>query len=444
MAASLTDEAAAALTAEPVPMVDEPTAAPAEPAPPTRRRTRLLIALRRVMLGIGIAALLFFAYVTAVRLAYALLYAVLLLLLVSWVWTRFGIRRLALEREAPSGAYEAGERFTEHLVVTNDSLLGLPWIEVFDQAGIPGYNAGRVLNLGAKRSRRWRSDGTFMARGTYSMGPLTLATGDPFGIFRASRTVPSSGKVVVYPRLVDATPIVGRHSGATGETVPVGQQVDTPPEAFGIREYYPDDGVNRIHWPSTARLGRPMSKSFEKYEGNDMMIALDLDRGRHYGSGDDSSVERAVSLAASIAMVGAERGQAVGLICSDAARTNIRPGRGAPHQTVLLEALALADADGIDGFDRVLEQALSVRGNHTLFVITPEGRDERWIDRLAGASPGNVRSTIIRLRPGAYPQGSRRPRRVTDRAVWWDISTGDEIFVTSSRGRAPAAAEAPA
>ena len=213
--------------------------------------------------------------------------------------------------------------------------------------------------------------------------------------------------------------------------MPVGRQVDTPPEAFGIREYSPDDGVNRIHWPSTARLGRPMSRSFEKYEGTDMMIALDLDRDRHHGAGDESSLERAVSLAASIAVVGAERGQAVGLICSDGAGTTIRPGRGAAHQSALLEALALATADGEGGFDRALEAALSVRGQQTLFVITP-GASDRWIDRLAGASPGSIRSTIVRLRPGAYPLGSRRPRRVTESAVWWDISLGDEIFATAS------------
>jgi uncharacterized protein (DUF58 family) len=413
-----------------------------EPVAPLGRRRRLTVALRRVALAIGLLVLLTFAYVTAVRLAYALLYAAVLLIAASWLWTRYGIRGLELTREAPSGAYEAGEKFTEHVVVSNASLLGLPWVEVFDESRIPGYNVGRVLNLGARKSRRWRSDGIFEARGSYAMGPLTIATGDPFGIFRAARQVPAAGKVVVYPRLVDATPIVGRRSGATGETVPVGRQVDTPPEAFGIREYNPDDGVNRIHWPSTARYGRPMSKTFEKYEGNDMMIALDLDRERHHGSGPESSLERAVSLAASIAMVGAERGQAVGLICSDAAGTMIRPGRGAAHQTTLLEVLALADADGRGAFGRALETALTLRGQQTLFVVTPASGDEPWLDRLTGTAHGSVRSTIVCLRPGAYPEGSRRPRRVTDSAVWWDISLGDEIFATASAGWLPAASEA--
>ena len=117
-----------------------------------------------------------------------------------------------------------------------------------------------------------------------------------------------------------------------------------------------------------------------------MMIGLDLDRDRHHGDGDDSSLERAVSLAASIAMVGAERGQAVGLICSDAAGTTIRPGRGAAHQAAVLEALALAKADGDSGFDGTVEAALSVRGQQTLFVITP-GASDRWIDRLAAPPP---------------------------------------------------------
>jgi uncharacterized protein (DUF58 family) len=387
----------------------------------------LLAWARRGLVVTALLALLFFAYITAIRLAFALFYVGLMLFAVAWLWTRLGARGLELRRDGPDGAYEAGEKFVEHLEVGNNSILGLPWVEVSDRAGIPGYNAGRVLSLGAKQTRRWRSDGIFDARGTYVMGPLTISTGDAFGLFRATRLIPGAGRVVVYPPIIDAGVIVSRLSGAAGDTVAVGRHVDTPPEAFGIREYTPDDGVNRIHWPSTARLGRPMSRSFEKYEGTDMLIALDLGRAHHFGGGESSSLERAVSLAASIAMLGAGRGQAVGLVCSDASATAIRPGRGAGHIARMLTALAIARADGEDAFERTIEAAMTTRGPHTLFVITP-GTTDWTIDRMAAAPSGNLRSTIVHLTPGSFAHSSRRPRRVTETAIWWDISVSDEIF----------------
>jgi uncharacterized protein (DUF58 family) len=174
-----------------------------------------------------------------------------------------------------------------------------------------------------------------------------------------------------------------------------------------------------------------MSRSFEKYEGTDMVIALDLSRARHFGAGESSSLERAVSLAASIAMVGAGRGQAVGLVCSDAGATAIRPGRGAGHLTRILAALAVAQADGEGSLQQTIEAATAKRGPQTLFVITPSAPD--WtIARTAAASSGNLRSTIVHLTPHSYAHGSRRPRRVTDTTIWWDIGVGDEMFAAST------------
>ena len=312
----------------------------------------------------------------------------------------------------------------------------MPWVEVVDGAGLPGYSAGRVLGLRGRRSRRWRSDGRFNARGAYLMGPLRIETGDPFGLFQASREVPGTARVIVYPRLIDPSPIMSGLTGAAGDTVAVGRQVDTPPEAFGIREYNPEDGVNRIHWPSTARLGRPMTRSFEKYEGADLVVVLDLDRAGHRGAGDGSTLEGAVSLAASVIMVGAARGQAVGLVCNDAAWTSIPAARGAPHVARILEALAVAAADGSGGFDRAVESALVARGDQALYVISPHVADG-WLNRLGAGPRGSAGSTIVNIVPGGTLRGSRRPRRVTGHATFWDIGTADEIFASTPPGRRP-------
>ncbi|MEZ4612148.1 MAG: DUF58 domain-containing protein [Caldilineaceae bacterium] len=48
--------------------------------------------------------------------------------------------------------------------------------------------------------------------------------------------------------------------------------------AAGVRDYYPGDSLNRIHWPTTARMRRLMTKEFELIPRRDIWLYLDLSR----------------------------------------------------------------------------------------------------------------------------------------------------------------------
>jgi len=88
--------------------------------------------IRRILVVLSLAALLFFAYLTAIPLAYSMLYFAVLLIVVSWLWTRLGASSLSISREAPKGAYEVGEEFIEILEVQNRAPIAVPWVEVSD------------------------------------------------------------------------------------------------------------------------------------------------------------------------------------------------------------------------------------------------------------------------------------------------------------------------
>ena len=393
---------------------------------------------------VGLLVLLGAAAVTGIRLAYAIFYFAVILVAASWVWTVAGARKLTVRRETPEGAYEVGEQFGEHLEVTNDSFFGLPWVEVVDRSAVPDYDAGRAISLGGKKQRRWFSEGRFSTRGRFTIGPLRMTTGDPFGLFRRVQEVGGARTVVVYPRLVDIGRVIQGTAESAGDTVAVGRQVDTPPDSFGLREYSPDDGANRIHWPSTARLGRPMSRSFEKYEGADLMLVLDLSAAVHGGKGLASTLESAVSLAASIAMAGINQGKSVGLVCNDAQGSVIDAAPGPTQLRRLLEFLAEAQADGTEGFDTAVQAAYLARGQQVLYLITPSLADD-WVDRLIAARPrGGARSIVMHL-SAASPGGPRRqptrpPRAIAGAVVWWEIATNDAIFAPAP-AREPGARE---
>ena len=48
--------------------------------------------------------------------------------------------------------------------------------------------------------------------------------------------------------------------------------------AAGVRDYVPGDSLNRIHWPTSMRMGRLISKEFELDPTADVWLYLDLFR----------------------------------------------------------------------------------------------------------------------------------------------------------------------
>src|SRR5205823_1725726 len=155
--------------------------------------------LPRLPLVTALALLFFFAYVTGVRLAYSLLYALVLLFVVSYLWSRLAADNLVVERASPEGQYQVGDAFEESFVIQNRSWIPVPLIELMDFSNLPGYNPGRVFSLKGRRARRWTSRGRFKQRGLFTFGPVELRYGDPFGLFTRTLRIAGSHSVVVYP-----------------------------------------------------------------------------------------------------------------------------------------------------------------------------------------------------------------------------------------------------
>jgi uncharacterized protein (DUF58 family) len=268
------------------------------------------------------------------------------------------------------------------------------------------------------------------------MGPIEVVTGDPFGFFRKSQTLAPSTGVTVYPRLLDVAGLMPGSAQTSGDASSVGRYVDSPPDAFGIREHDPHDGFNRIHWKSTARLGRMMSKTFEKFEGSDVLVVLDLELAVQRGEGSESTVEYAVSLAASVAATAVNRVQSVGLVCNDRRMTSIPSGRGAAHLRRLLDFLATAEPTGTTSLESLLQGLASAGSQQSLLVITPRAPGA-WVDRLVEVGRGGRRhSTVLHLEGDSF--GGVESAVAADAAAdanpggaqltWWSFRAGDLLF----------------
>ena len=337
--------------------------------------------MSRAILGIGLLVLFALAYLTAIRPAFALAYALGLLFLLSFAWPRLAVRRLKLTRVLQPGTPTVGEAFEETFTLSRGGWIPAPWVEVRDLSNVRGYQPGRIVSAG-RGTTSWTARGIYRKRGWMSLGATLLTTREPFGIFSAETRVDARNQVLVYPRVQQVPDLLTPAAQHAGDSPRLASWADYPPETGGVRDYAPGDAYGRIHWPLTMKHGSLMSKTFEQPLTADIWIVLDLDRSVHHGDGEESTVEYAVSLAASIAMQILSRGRKVGLIANDARGTLLEPHRAVRQERLILDYLALAEADGNSSLATALSWDRVRRlPRRAVAVITPS-TDPGWVPAL--------------------------------------------------------------
>jgi uncharacterized protein (DUF58 family) len=267
---------------------------------------------------------------------------------------------------------------------------------------MPGHDARRVITLGWRETRTFRVRSTIRRRGLYAVGPVEVSTGDPFGLFRHSRTFGRSQNVLVYPRALDLPEFSVPPANLPGEGRFRRATHYVTPNASGVRPYEFGDSLNRIHWPSTARTGELMVKLFELDPASDIWIVLDLERGVHVGEGDDSTEEYGVSIAASVARYFLSANRSAGFLSFGRAFDAIDAERGLSQYTRILESLAMARAWGDVPLSDVLMNESQRFGRHTTVVAITPSTDESWVAAMAALQARGVKVAAIVMEPSTF------------------------------------------
>lgn len=349
--------------------------------------------MSRVVLGVSLALLLLFAYLTAIRPAFALAYALGVLFLLALAWPRLALRGLRVERTLDAGIPTVGERFEERFEIRKGTWVPAPWLEVRDLSHLRDYQPGRVVALGRDRAT-WTAEGVYHQRGWVSFGPTRIRSTEPFGLFSHEVRISDRRQVLVYPRVRPLPELLMPAAQHAGTAQRFGNWADYPPETGGVRDYVDGDSFGRIHWPLSTKHNRLMSKTFEQPLTADIWIVLDLDRKVHHGEGEESTAEYAISLAASVALQIHGRGRRVGLIANDAKGTLLEPHRAVRQDRVILDYLAVAQADSATDLATALSwEKVRRLPRRAIAVITPDP-SAAWVNVLQ-AIRGRGTSLIV-------------------------------------------------
>jgi uncharacterized protein (DUF58 family) len=387
------------------------------------------------------------------------------LLALSWAASAFFRANVEARREMPRYA-AAGEPFSYRVTLTNRSarpLAGALVAENFGDAR-PGFDEWKRAREPGEERRNWfdRNVGYFRwrwlidrrvprdagvaalaplapgerftlrlaftprRRGRIEFAGLTLGKPDPLGLVKGLARVPLPARLIALPRRYRLPPIAlaGRRRFQPGG-VSFAASIGDSEEFLALRDYRPGDPLQRVHWKSFARTGKPVVKEYQDEFFERHALVLDTGSRIESGGGEDAAFEDAVALAASFVYTIDTQDCLLDLLFvggathpEDPSTRAYTAGRGQMRAEHMLEVLAGVGASPPGDFGSLARMVLGRRATLSSVIAVFVSWDEVRARFLASlrAEGFEVRALLVReggeappgvlqLAPGRIEQG---------------------------------------
>lgn len=320
--------------------------------------------------------------------------------LIAYLWARSLSAGLGLQRETRFGWTQVGDSMLERFTLFNNRWAPAVWLQLDDHSSMPGLAGGRATHISGDTSHRWHTEFMCTRRGLFTLGPTTLRSGDPFGVYAVEVHDPAAVSLLVMPPIVPLPQIRFAAGGVIEEGPPRDHALVRSVSAGRVAAYQPGDSLRWIHWPTSARRDSLYVRQFDTSSAGHWWIVLDLDRSVQSGHGHDSTLEHAITLAASLADRAIRAGRAVGLVAGSGGIW-LPPRSGPSQRWEILRALTLAEPGSVP-LSHLLR---SVRGDFgrsaSLAIITPStARD--WIAALLPLLQAGAAPSVLLLDPASF------------------------------------------
>lgn len=261
-------------------------------------------------------------------------------------------------------------------------------------------------------------------RGRYTVGPLRLQVRDPFGTTQITRRYEAIDEVLVYPIVEPLADGVTRGSHRGSGSSEARRLFNTGDEFHTMREYVTGDDLRMIHWRSTAHRQMLMVRQQEMPWQAEATILCDTRSAVHWGSGADSTFEKAVSVAASVAWHLADHRYQLRLVTDADVRSS-----GVQSWEEVLDRLAVIEPSRTRGLAATMNglRGRSGEGLLVAVVAVPNGDgpvaqhpDVRALQRSGRGQGGRV---AVVVHPARHSAGRAAECAALLRAAGWKATT---------------------
>jgi uncharacterized protein (DUF58 family) len=203
--------------------------------------------------------------------------------------------------------------------------------------------------------------------------------------------------LLVYPRLPELHDLFvdGARRG--------GGQRYLPRRASGfdfhsVREYEEGESLQKVHWPTTARLGRLMVKDLREAPRDDVVVVLQCERATVVGPRGDSSFDAQVRVAGGLLRALVGRGRRAAFVLGTRRPEMFRITSLDGDWDAAYAALAAVEPDSELPLDRLLADPAVKPAGELILVAASLG--PRVVERLLGG--GGRRAAIVLVEPASY------------------------------------------
>ena len=342
------------------------------------------------------------ALATGFGLFFRLAYIIIIVSLVSLISVYLNIRKIEVSIDRRNHLLSVGEQIDKRISIRNLSVIPKTLILATDITTIPEYTSSFALGLPTKGYRSWRSTDYARQRGVFEMGPIEISTTDLLGIYRATTRHGEIDKIMVYPKIHDLRNFHIGTSQITNEGTSRKKSNILSPHASSVREYAYGDSLSRVHWKTTARTNRLMSKEFDVGSSNEVVILNDLDKSVQCGRLEDSTDELAISVTASLTKSYTDSHTPVGFLSHGNDRYYITPGIGSSHFDRTMQTLAVAKPGNGKKLQQVITEERNIWFNHSSIIIITPSSEKEWVTALSELSQFNTSITVIMVNAKSF------------------------------------------
>jgi uncharacterized protein (DUF58 family) len=341
----------------------------------------------------------------------------------AWTLSRWWAKSLAdhlrLQREMRFNWAQVGDQLEQRFTLVNQAVVPAMWVELQDHSNAPGLSASQATGIEGHSTWRWRKTSLCQQRGLFTLGPTTLRTQDPLGLYTVEIHDPSQATLLVTPPIVPLPRIEVAPGGRAGEGKPKPYSTEQTVSAASVRPHQPGDGLRWVHWKTTARREALHVRTFESRPSGDWWILLDFNQAVQAGEGFRSTLEHGVILAASLADYGLRQGRPVGLGAHGQELVWLPPRQGEKQRWEILQSLAQLQAA-----DRPLTELISLLNTRqmnaaSLVVITPD-TGGGWLEELLPVLWRGMAPTVLLLDPLSFG-GTSEARPLKQTLAHWGI-----------------------
>jgi uncharacterized protein (DUF58 family) len=179
-------------------------------------------------------------------------------------------------------------------------------------------------------------------RGAYELERLQGASCFPAGLFKSGKKVRQSDRLLVYPRVTMLESLDIPHSrNYQPGGIAVASHVGDSTEFLGTREWRRGDRLRDIHWPSSARVGRLITKEFREEYFVRLAVVLDVEAR---SARSEKQLEHAISLTAGITDALCRMEYVVDIFAAGTDVYHFQAGRALAYFENILEILACLES----------------------------------------------------------------------------------------------------